>query len=161
MTHICVSKHTIIGSVWLVAWSAPSHYLNQCWNIVHWNLGNKLQWNFNRYSNLFIPENGFESVVCEMAAILSQPQCVNSLGLSDVYKCVVNRAVKNKTLRVILHDYVESFEITRDRCAITHKLDPCHDWLVSLRVCLIGILIGRFTFTRNRSGLRVVGWDYA
>ena len=27
----------------------------------------------------FIHENGFESVVCEMAAILSRPQCVNSL----------------------------------------------------------------------------------
>ena len=24
---------------------APSHYLNQCWNIVNWTLGNKLQWN--------------------------------------------------------------------------------------------------------------------
>ena len=96
-----------------------------------------------------------------MAAIFSQPQCVNSLGLSDAYKCVVNRAVKNKTLRVILNDYVESFEITRDRCAITHKLDSCHDWFVSLRVSLIGIPIGRFTFTRNCSGLRVVGRDYA
>ena len=31
---------------WLVAWSVPSHYLNQCWNIVHWTLRNKLQWNF-------------------------------------------------------------------------------------------------------------------
>ena len=26
---------------------------------------------------LFIKENAFENVVCEMAAILSQPQCVN------------------------------------------------------------------------------------
>ena len=25
-------------------WTAPSHYLNQCWNIVNWTLGNKLQW---------------------------------------------------------------------------------------------------------------------
>ena len=23
----------------LVAWTAPSHYLNQCWNIVNWALG--------------------------------------------------------------------------------------------------------------------------
>ena len=23
---------------WLVAWSAPSHYLHQCWNIVNWTL---------------------------------------------------------------------------------------------------------------------------
>ena len=38
---------------------------------------NKLQWNFNRNSNIFIQENAFESVVCEMAAMLSRPQCVN------------------------------------------------------------------------------------
>ena len=41
---------------------------------------NKLHRNFNRNSNIFIQENAFESVVCEMAAImLSRPQCVNSL----------------------------------------------------------------------------------
>ena len=62
---------------WLVAWSAPSHFLNQCWDIVNWTLRNKLQWNFNRYSNIFIQENAFENGVCERASILSRPQCVN------------------------------------------------------------------------------------
>ena len=38
---------------------------------------NKLQWNLNRNSNIFIQENAFESVVCETAAILSRPQYVN------------------------------------------------------------------------------------
>ena len=52
----------------------------QCWNIVNWTLGNKLQWNFNRKSNIFIEENTFENVVCEMASILSRPQCVNTLN---------------------------------------------------------------------------------
>ena len=45
---------------WLVAWLAPSHYLNQCWNIINWTLGNKLQWNLNRKLNMFIQENAFE-----------------------------------------------------------------------------------------------------
>ena len=79
MTHICVSKlchHWF--RLWLVAWPAPSHYLNQCWNIVNWTLRNKLQWNLNRNSNIFIEENDFESVVCETASILSRPQCVNT-----------------------------------------------------------------------------------
>ena len=31
---------------------------------------NKLQWNLNRNSYIFIQENVFESVICEMAAIL-------------------------------------------------------------------------------------------
>ena len=54
---------------WLVAWTAPSHYLNHCWNIVNWALGNNLQWNFNPNSNIFIHENAFENVVSEMASI--------------------------------------------------------------------------------------------
>ena len=58
---------------WLVAWPAPSHYLNQCWIIVNWTLRNRLQWNLNRNSNIYIQENAFESVVCETAAILSRP----------------------------------------------------------------------------------------
>ena len=78
MTHIFGSK---LGHHWLrsslVAWSAPSHYLNQCCNIVNWTLRNKLEWNFNQNSNTFIEENTFENVVCEMLSILSQPQCVN------------------------------------------------------------------------------------
>ena len=57
---------------------APSHYLNQCWNIVNWTLRNKLQWNFNRNSNIFIRENALENGVCEMASSLSRPQCVKT-----------------------------------------------------------------------------------
>ena len=60
---------------------APSHYLNQCWNVVNWTLGNKLQWNFNRNSNIFIQENAFENVVCEMASIC--------LGLNELMGTVL------------------------------------------------------------------------
>ena len=56
----------------LVAWRAPSHYLNQCWNVINWNLRNKLQWN----SYILIQEKAFENIVCEMIVILSRPQCV-------------------------------------------------------------------------------------
>ena len=38
----------------MLLWSAPSHYLNQCWNTVNWTLGNKLQWNLNQNLNIFI-----------------------------------------------------------------------------------------------------------
>ena len=62
--------------LWLVAWTAPSHYMNQCWNIVNWTLRNKLLWYFNRNSNIFIQENALENVVCEMAYSLSRPECV-------------------------------------------------------------------------------------
>ena len=80
--HICVTKLTIIGSDnGLRAWSAPSHYLNKCWNIVNSNLRNNLQWTLNRNSYISIQENVFENIVCKMAAILSGPQCINPLTL--------------------------------------------------------------------------------
>ena len=53
-------------------------FSNQCWNIVNWTLGNKFQWNFNQNWNIFIEENTFENVVCEMLFISSRPQCVNA-----------------------------------------------------------------------------------
>ena len=42
---------------------------------------NKLQWNFNRNSNIFIQENAFENVVCEMASIC--------LGLNVLNVCFI------------------------------------------------------------------------
>ena len=42
-------------------------------DVIMWTLRNKLQWYFNRNSYIF----AFENVVCEMAAILSRPQCVD------------------------------------------------------------------------------------
>ena len=70
MLHICVGNlghHWLRW--WLVACSAPIHHLNQCWIIVNCTLGNKLLWNFNRNSNIFIQENAFKNVVCEIVAI--------------------------------------------------------------------------------------------
>ena len=47
---------------WLVAWSAPSHYLKQCWDIVNRTLRKKLQWNFKRNTYIFFQGNPFENV---------------------------------------------------------------------------------------------------
>ena len=60
-----------------VAWPAPSHYLNKCWNIVNWIQGDRFQWNFHQNKTIFIQENAFENVVWKSAAILFRPQCVN------------------------------------------------------------------------------------
>ena len=74
VTHICVSKLTIIGSD---NGLSPGRHQTIIWTSS--NLRNKLQWSIKRNSYIFILENGFENVVCEMAAILSRTQCVNSL----------------------------------------------------------------------------------
>ena len=81
VTHICVGNLNIIGS-------APSHYLNHCWNNVNWTRRNKLLWYFNRNSNIFTQENAFESTVCQMAAILYRPQCVKWIS-QDIDHCHV------------------------------------------------------------------------
>ena len=61
---------------------APSHYLNQCRNIVNFTDRNKLQWNVNQYTYIFSQENTFENAICEMAAILSRSQCIKCRHLS-------------------------------------------------------------------------------
>ena len=66
VTHICVIEmghHWFMQ--WLVAFSAPSHYLNQWWLMVNWTLGNKVQWNFYQNWNIFIDKIAFENVVCQ------------------------------------------------------------------------------------------------
>ena len=70
MTHICdiqLSYHW--SRLWLVAWPAPSHYLNQCRNIVNWTMRNKFQWKFHHNTTIFIQENAFENVVWKMVVI--------------------------------------------------------------------------------------------
>ena len=46
---------------------------------------NKPQWNLKGLSYIFIKENAFENFVCEKGAILSRPQCVKYVGLSNLY----------------------------------------------------------------------------
>ena len=53
--HICVNEsgqHWF--RLWLDAYPAPSHYLNQWWIIVNGTIRNKLQWNFDQNTNLSI-----------------------------------------------------------------------------------------------------------
>ena len=52
---------------------------HQRWKIVILTLRNKLKWNVNRNTYIFIQENAFENVVRILAAISSRPQCVNVL----------------------------------------------------------------------------------
>ena len=51
----------------------------QCWVIDNWILRDKSQWHFNQNTKLFTHENTFETIVCEMAAILSMGRWVNAL----------------------------------------------------------------------------------
>ena len=74
--HICVSKLTIISS--------DNGLSPERWNIVNLDPGNKLQWNINQNSWIFIQENTSQNVVWKRAAILSRPQCVSEYMLCYV-----------------------------------------------------------------------------
>ena len=85
-THICVGKLTSITSDnGLSPGRRQAIIRKHCWNYVNWTLRNKLQWNFKLNPNIFIEENTFQNVVCEMSDILSRPQCVHSYQLGGGY----------------------------------------------------------------------------
>ena len=77
VTHICVSKLSIIGS---------DNGLSPAWHqAIIWPntgilsiriLGPKFQWNLKQNLCVVIQENAFKNVVCEVTAIVSRPQCV-------------------------------------------------------------------------------------
>ena len=80
MTHIFVSKLTIIGSD-----NGLSPERRQA--IIGTNAGILLIWiwgtnlNLKRNAYIFSQANALENVVCEIAAILSEPQCVETLTM--------------------------------------------------------------------------------
>ena len=84
-THICVSKLTIIASDNCLS---PDGRQTIIWNnagilsIVL--LGTII--NFNRNSDILFQENALESVVFEIAAILSRPKCVNGKWIDAILR---------------------------------------------------------------------------
>ena len=104
--HICVSEsgqHWF--RQWLVAYSAPSHYLTQCWVIVNWTLRSNLQWIQNQNLKLFFHENASENIICEMAAILSRGRWVLTSLLSEYLGTGVSQrdnGLKGATMKNLL-----------------------------------------------------------
>ena len=86
VTHICVANLTIIasdnglspGRRQAIIWTNAGILLLR-------PLGTKLQWNVNRNSNIFIHENAFENIFCDMASIWSRPQWVKSKSSSYIW----------------------------------------------------------------------------
>ena len=145
--HICVSRLNIIGSDnWLVAWTVPSHYLNQCSDIVNWTSGNKLQWNFDPNSNSLILENAFLNVMWKMASILSWPKYVkhnemdtllrwfHTIGVRYMRVCVCELALKNAFL-LLFHFICNTCSSSETQCYHSHQfsvgtsnLNESHHW---------------------------------
>ena len=107
MMHLHISKlgHHWFRS-WLVTWPAQSHYLNQCWIIVNWTLGNIFQWHLNQNSDSFIQGNALK-----MLSAIWEPFCL--------------------VLNVLTHwDFVTHCELSHHwfikwRCVFTHVMTLC------------------------------------
>ena len=74
VTHICVSKLS-------TSWSAPSHFLKHCWNIVNWALRNKLQWKFDTKCIHFHSGKYLWNAICAITFICP---VLNVLTVCDV-----------------------------------------------------------------------------
>ena len=82
MTHLCVSKITIIGSDNGLSPGRKAIIWTNAGTLLISNLRSKVKWNLKKKkSYIFIQENAFENVVREMAANLYRPQCINHLYL--------------------------------------------------------------------------------
>ena len=107
VTRTCVNIGRHLFGQWLVAFSAPSHYLNQLWLIINRNLRNKFMWNLT----ISIQENE-----CENLNVLNEIQksympqlslrwCHHGVSNRQPHDCLLNhlfrhRSKKTSKLRV-------------------------------------------------------------
>ena len=77
MTHICVNKLTIISSD---NGLSPGRRQAIIWTndgiLLIGPLGTNISEILSKNSHIFIQENAFQNIICEVAAILSRTQCV-------------------------------------------------------------------------------------
>ena len=74
------ATHNTYGHI-LTHWGRATHIY-----VSNPTIRNKLKWNINRNSYIFIHENTFQMVVWEMAAILSRPRCVKACTVFHTYQ---------------------------------------------------------------------------
>ena len=80
---------------------------------VNCTIRNKLQWNFNQNTKLFIHENAYENIVCEMAPILFRGRCVKMVKIVSI-GLTIGGAVQMTT--------PVSRDITTVRVAVPHMM---------------------------------------
>ena len=103
VTHICVNKLAIVGSD---NGLAPTRRQAIIWTNVGILLIEPLGTNFSEILieiiTFFSQENAFENVVRKLAAILSRPQCVNTLSTA-LYQLVRHSLKHNALIKFVKH----------------------------------------------------------
>ena len=102
--------------------------------MVNGTLRNKLQWNINRNSHIFIQENALEFIVCEMASILSRPQCVQGLkpALEGIVVTTHDGACEEEIQSQGLTARDWTYYSHRPECVVTKKPTQFHSVEVSI-----------------------------
>ena len=97
-THCCLAAPYGVRHLWSTLvqvkacclWGGKS-LLNQCWLIANWTSGNKFQWIFIKYANIFSRANVCGNAVCKMSVIFCRPECVKChCDLCEVMCCVMS-----------------------------------------------------------------------
>ena len=69
-------------------------------------LGNKPRWHFNQNTTIFIQDNKFANVVCELVAILSRSQCVKLSRVEHTKHYVVNVGMYYRNIYTCIQKYM-------------------------------------------------------
>ena len=137
---ICVDNLNIRGSD---NGLSPGRHQAIIWtHVVNWTLRNKFRWNFNRNSNIFIDENTFENVVCEMLSISSRALCVDiQIYVGDHQHSSLLHPVAN----TILFEYMLRRSMYKCQAYIPlhissttwnkHKVHALLHWNILLKTC--------------------------
>ena len=139
-------------------------------NIVNWTLRNKLQWNVNGNSNIFIEENTFENVICKKMSLSSWPQCVNKKHVSLLTWCPHMRlwaAIMTdfipdaQTLLIVVQGVLCSRPANSAACRVGawpsmawHTLPMYTSWMA------LGSIPGKYSKTNRVCHSGGQNWDY-
>ena len=139
---------------------APSHYLNQCWNIVNWTLGDNLRWNLNWNIYIFIQENVFGNVIWKMVAIFSEPQCVKAVIKYNFWWWSVHPTNKVKPISTETQPHFKGSLVDLGSTTLTHWGRVTHKCVGNLTIIGSdnGLLPGRRqAIIRTNAGILLIG----
>ena len=122
-----------------MAGQVTSHYLNQCWIIVDWAIGNIFQWKLNQNTTIFIEENQFENVAWKMSAILSQAQCC-SRYLDNCRSFCLQLQCAKSGFNVLFRNFWIWSQGSRD-----HSVYVLSQWEMALHCNTISHWLGAYT----------------
>ena len=98
-------------SLWLVACSAPSHYLNQCWFVINLAITYKLEWNLKESTNISFKKMHLKMSSAKCQPFLFWPHCIKVCALSDIKQSWLYRDFLGRNKSWVCTYYCEVFVV--------------------------------------------------